>query len=1201
LADPLGEILVYPGRSQMGSESVIAERFELDRLVGRGGMGRVFRATDRQTGSVVAVKLLSELAHQHAGRFVREARVLERLSHPGIVRHVAHGVAANGEPFLAMEWLEGEDLAGLLARGALPRQSAVALCRLVADALGHAHALGITHRDVKPSNLFLVGGDPRNVRVLDFGIARLRGMTLAATRAGAPIGTPGYMSPEQARGANVDARTDVFALGCVLHECLTGRPAFPGDTPVAVLAKVLLEQPVAPSALVAGLTPNFDAIVARMLHKDLALRLPDTSAVIAALGDLETASPRAREPEPVRAIGDAEQRRLFVVLASDRGDSDPALAQTVLADGADQSWNRLVRIASLFGARLERLAEGSLIAAVTSASSASDAAALAARTALALARELDSHHVALSTGSGVFAGALPYGEAIDRAAALLRVTAAGAPSASVWVDDGTAGLLDARFEIVSEGGRQRLVSEREITDSGRNLLGRPTPFVGRSRELAVLLGIFAECVDEPVARAVLVTAEPGVGKSRLRRELSAQVRALPHQPRVWVAHADPVGAGSPFAMIGQLVRQVAGVRDSDPDWLRARTLELYMQRRLGEDAQRVGEFAAELAGVRVDDAQASELLRSARRDPRLMADQMLCAWQDWIRAECQAHPVLIVLEDLHWGDLSSVSYVDAALRRLVDSPLAVVAFARPEVHQLFPRLWAERGAQEVRLAPLTRKNAERLARAVLGELVAPQQIDRIVGLSEGNAFYLEELIRAVSEGRDQALPESMLAMAQVRHEALEPGARLVLRAASVFGQIFWEGSVKALLGNERDVVETLARLVDAELIERRTQSHFASANCDDCGTGIEAEYAFRHVLLREAAYATLTDEDRALAHGLAAEWLEAAGEIDPLRLADHYERAGSGDRAARWLCGAVEQALGAADFATADALIGRIQELESSAGDHGDAVRAWAHYALAARGYSVGDVLTFHRHVQRATAAFEAAGDLANAATNRVNAAYLQLLFGDYERAEIEFRAGYELCERLGLASSAAYALHNLGLAIGRGGRLEEGIEVERRAIQEARAIGEEKLVGATHTYLAQLLLDSGNALAAIEAARTAVQALAGSPGLRAYAHALGARSLLGVGRADEAMQEARLALDLMGTQGAPEEVEAQVRLSLAEAAHAAADYDLARDAIASARARLLERAERLDDADVRRSFLQRVPEHRRTLELASAWLVNVT
>jgi serine/threonine protein kinase len=233
----------------MEPADLLADRFEIEYRVQGGGMGAVFRARDRASGSPTAIKVIATSQDPRGERFAREVQLLSELSHPAIVRYVAHGVTAVGAPFLVMEWLDGEDLRCRLARQPLSIGESVALAARVAEALGAAHARGIVHRDLKPSNLFLPEGRVDQVKVLDFGIAHQEGLA-QLTRTGTLIGTPGYMSPEQARSQEVvDARADVFALGCVLFECLTGSRPFEGDTAIAILGKLLFEEAPRLSAL----------------------------------------------------------------------------------------------------------------------------------------------------------------------------------------------------------------------------------------------------------------------------------------------------------------------------------------------------------------------------------------------------------------------------------------------------------------------------------------------------------------------------------------------------------------------------------------------------------------------------------------------------------------------------------------------------------------------------------------------------------------------------------------------------------------------------------------------------------------------------------------------------------------------------------------------------------------------------------------
>src|SRR5262245_23728914 len=219
-------------------------------------MGTVYRARDTVAGGVVALKTLARIGERDAARFAREAAVLAELVHPGIVRYVAHGLTAEHEHYIVMEWIDGETLHARLARGRLAPEQALALARAVGDAIGAAHRRGVVHRDLKPINLIAPGGELARVKVLDFGIARHIAAAGLLTNTGTVVGTPGYMAPEQVRGeTTIDARSDVFALGCVLYRALTGASAFGGDQGLAVLAKILVEDVAPPSALVPGVAP----------------------------------------------------------------------------------------------------------------------------------------------------------------------------------------------------------------------------------------------------------------------------------------------------------------------------------------------------------------------------------------------------------------------------------------------------------------------------------------------------------------------------------------------------------------------------------------------------------------------------------------------------------------------------------------------------------------------------------------------------------------------------------------------------------------------------------------------------------------------------------------------------------------------------------------------------------------------------------
>ncbi|HBP22147.1 MAG TPA: hypothetical protein DEA08_30740 [Planctomycetes bacterium] len=264
----------------------IAGRFELEHKLGAGAFGEAHVARDLETGRKVVLKLI----HAHLAtnpelveRFRREIRALERVVHPSVPGLVAQGTAEGDRPYYAMEFCEGSDLYHALE--AEPGPWALKRCCLLFDdllsALGACHEAGVVHRDLKPANLFLPGGDPAAVRVLDFGVARLED-AVRLTEAGATVGTPGYMAPEQALGESTDHRADLYALGILLWESIAGRPLFEGDSLTDIVSKQLADEPpprLMDEARDPTLPPELQELVDHLLQHRPEER-PDSAAMV---------------------------------------------------------------------------------------------------------------------------------------------------------------------------------------------------------------------------------------------------------------------------------------------------------------------------------------------------------------------------------------------------------------------------------------------------------------------------------------------------------------------------------------------------------------------------------------------------------------------------------------------------------------------------------------------------------------------------------------------------------------------------------------------------------------------------------------------------------------------------------------------------------------------------------------------------------
>jgi serine/threonine protein kinase len=248
--------------------------------LGEGGMGSVYLAEDTLLGRRVAVKfpLAPTQEHDFRGRFLREARAISELNHPAIATLFDYGETSDGNPFLVMELCRGKPLSDLIKKGKLTLASAVSVVEQVAIALAEAHARQVIHRDIKPSNIMV--DEKGRAKVLDFGLAKqlasdegLRSepeaLTLlsAKTASGVVLGTPAYLSPEQATGETVDGRSDLFALGAVLYESITGKMPFPGNTLIEIASKVLQVDPEPPSSINKAIPTQLDFVTLKALAK----------------------------------------------------------------------------------------------------------------------------------------------------------------------------------------------------------------------------------------------------------------------------------------------------------------------------------------------------------------------------------------------------------------------------------------------------------------------------------------------------------------------------------------------------------------------------------------------------------------------------------------------------------------------------------------------------------------------------------------------------------------------------------------------------------------------------------------------------------------------------------------------------------------------------------------------------------------------
>ncbi len=919
--------------------AVLGDRFELLSFVASGGMGRVYRATDRQRGSAVAVKVLHGGANRDVARFVREAELLSSVADAGVVRYVSHGLTAPGEPYLVMEWLIGEDLADRLASSeVLSVADSLRVVTSAARALSAAHAQGVVHRDVKPSNLFLVGKSLDAVKLVDFGLARRAQDVNLLRSLAAPMGTPAYMAPEQVLGDPVDTRADVYGLGAVLFRCLSGRAPFTSPRPLGLYAKVVLETPSLLRELRPDVPPAVESLVARLLAKEPDAR-PDSA--LALLEELEGLSAGGEGRAPRAAVGMGEQRVVSLLLCAREAASDeptlqeeprpPSVSEAAPESTPDEPAMR--EAAAAHGGVMASLGKSAWTFTFAAATSPQEQAARAAHCALSLSQTLPHLPMVIVTGRVVVSRGARVGDAIERAVSALE-SARDNGEGGVRVDAATAELLRGRFGTEGTEAWCALGVDATSLVPERTLMGRPAPCVGREQPLAVMAGALDASFGAPRASALLVVAPPGLGKTSVLREFVRAARLRHPTAEIWWGRGDPIREGSAFGVIGQLALRAAGINDVDTPEVRASKLS---QRLAGDlppgDRERVGQLLAEAAGVPLLGAAETPALRAARGDASIMEDALREAFHDWILGASSRRPLILALEDLQWVDAASRRLVESAIEAASQRPFFAASTARAGDLPSLVDLHAF-GEVMLSLPPLSAAAAERMVTATLGPSVEPETVRALVQRSAGNPFYLEELLRAVAAGQGtDALPDSVLAMVQNRFAGLGTLARRVLRAASTFGATFTRAGVTALLGDDitpAAVERELCDLVAEEVVSEDTRG----------APGTELTYRFRHDLLRDAAYASLVEEDRVRAHARAAAWLEESGETDPALLAEHFALGRVTDRALQLFRRAASFAAQRNDLDLAAAHVARARSLGPTGSTKAalDAVEAEALY-----------------------------------------------------------------------------------------------------------------------------------------------------------------------------------------------------------------------------------------------------------------------
>ena len=1055
------------------------QRYELREMVGAGGMGVVYRAWDDALGRTVALKFLPP--HRGADaqareRFRVEAQAAAALDHPNICTIHEIGETEDGQLFIAMPFYEGETAAERIARGPLPVADAVALIRQAADGLAKAHERGIVHRDVKPANLMVTADGV--VKVLDFGIAKLA--HLALTGPGARQGTVAYMSPEQARGDPVDGRTDVWSLGVVLHEMLTGRRLFNGGNVASMVQALLHAEPDWGALRELGVPNGVERTLRRALTRDLAARHP-TAADLAA--DLEAALPGAPRALPSRTVShdasDGERRQATVAACRIAGYA--RLVEHVGPAAADRAAREVhtaaEALASANGGFVEREGTEAMAMVFGLPVAHEDDCLRATRAVLELSdrvRDISAPFEErgappLRLRAGIDAGVVvahpsttslaPFeigGPAASTAAQLASL----APAGEVWISAEARRLVEGfvwtepRTPIALGDRAQPLVPHRITGESGLHTrieaaerMRGLTPFTGRDEELDLLLGQLERTADG-TGRIVSVIGEAGLGKSRLLHELRQRLdeREVPQLLGRCPAH----GSGAAYLPFIEVLRDALELGDARTADAPA-SVVAERARASGAELEEFIPFYLHLLSIPSNEFPLPQHLRGEQF--RVAVQEALAAL---VTVSARRRPTVLLLEDWHWADNASRAALGQIADLVAEHPLLVVVTTRPGREEEWSTNPSHHALPLRSLGPLS---SLAMLRALLRADEVPVELAALLHeRTGGNPFFLEELCQTLLEegiirvdagavtvgGRLDELhvPDTVQAVIRARLDRLHRDTREVLRLASVVGREFTRRILEQTMPDDGRLPNALDALKAAGLVQ---QTRVVP----------DAAYRFKHVLTQEVAYDGLLEHRRRELHGRVGAAIEQiyGGRLDEQlgRLAHHFSRAEQWDAAVRYGMRAAQRADALAQFAEALDILERSRSWLARLPD--DAARRETFADLLLRQERLCETLGLRERQQRIidelVARLENAGDHAKLAEVYVRQGDLFTLLRQFEAADAALARSLQLRRELGDQVGVRNTLRSLGLLRWHEGRDREALPPVEEALAIDRALGD--------------------------------------------------------------------------------------------------------------------------------------------------------
>jgi len=891
--------------------------------LGGGGMGVVYKGFDLKLERLVALKFLypnlaaSERAKK---RFMAEARAASALDHPNIGTIHEIDESPDGSLFIVMAYYPGETLRQRLDRRPLSIEDALEVAIQTARGLSKAHQHGIVHRDVKPANIILT--EEGVAKIVDFGLAKVVDVHL--TDAGTLVGTPSYMSPEQALGLPVDHRADIWALGVLLYEMLTGRTPFEGNSREEILRLASHVEPP-PMTLPSGGLEALEAVVKRALAKTAHERYQTMAEVLEELERVRAGvpaqslmqtmdAPRVR-PSPKRpsSYGTGERRQLTFLCCdladfSAAGEIDPEDLQELLS-AYQKACEDVVRpleglLAHVVEDRVTvhfgfpHAHEDDAKRAVSAGRNLLQAISHLSQSVPALKGRPLEGRVGIHTGV-VVTGTDDSGAVVGPATRLSSLVSECAEPGEILVTEDTYRLIRSHYMCEPRGTRTlrgvkdpvvmyRVVGESLADSISLSPVTDLTELVGRRAEVELLLDRWAKA-KEGMGQVVMLSGEPGIGKSRLGHVLKGRLAEEPHFRLE--CHGSPQHVNSPLHPVTSLLSRAVDLRTEMAGEEKLERLRAFLQNLDASSGEDLAVFASLLSIPLPADSPAPHV------SPQKWKQKTLAALLKIILASASRKPVLLWVEDLHWIDPTTQELLGLVIDQAPTAALLALLTFRPE----FLPPWGNRAhLTQVTLTRLSREEAEGLVKRVAGGKTLPREIvTQILATADGVPLFVEELTKNVLESglltesgerfelrgnlASLAIPATLQGSLMARLDRLGT-AKDVAQWGAALGREFHYEWLEAVSPYGEGVLEKeLTRLVKAELLFQK-------------GVLPEARYTFKHALVKDAAYQSLLKATRQQIHERIArvltERFPETAEAQPELLAHHFTEAGLAEPAA---------------------------------------------------------------------------------------------------------------------------------------------------------------------------------------------------------------------------------------------------------------------------------------------------------------------